>query len=108
MRCVSGCGFLATRYCLVASIEPKLILGLFLTAGVGRGVAEQPAILVLLPRQGRLDSQLAVGVVLPALADLPKQPESQQFRRLILALRPGNLDRPGVLIGNRCTAGLAT
>ena|SRR5215469_815610 len=110
MRRGSGRGFLATRCCLVASIEPKLMLGLFLIAGVGRGVAEQPASLVSvsLLRLGRLDSQLAVGMVLPALADLRKQAESQRFRRLILALRPGNLDRLGALIGNRCTAGLAT
>jgi hypothetical protein len=84
------------------------MLGLFLTAGVGGCVAEQPASLVSLLRQGRLDSQFAVGVVLRALADPWEQPESQLFRRLILALRPGNLDRPGVLIGNRRTAGLAT
>ena len=86
------------------------MLGRFLSAGVGRGVAEQPASLVSvsLQRQGRLDSQLVVGVVLPVLADLRKQPESQRFRRLILALRPGNRDRPGFLIGNRRTAGLAT
>lgn len=86
------------------------MLGVFLTAGVGGCVAEQPASLVSvsLLRQGRLDSQFAVDVVLRALADLWKQPESQLFRRLILALRPGNVDRPGVLIGNRRTAGLAT
>ena len=85
------------------------MLGLFLTGGVGRGVAEQPASLisVSLLRQGHLDSQFAVGVVLRALADPREQSESQLFRRLILALCPGEVDRPGVLIGNRCTAGLA-
>ena len=86
------------------------MLGLSLTAGVGPRVAEQPASLVSvsLLRQGRLDSQFAVGLVLRALADLWEQAESQRFRRLILALRPGKVDRPGVLIGNRRTAGLAT
>src|SRR5215469_6641571 len=98
MRHVSGCRFLATGCGLVASIEPKLMLGLFLAAGVGRGVAEQPASLVSvsLLRQGRLDSRFPVGVVLRALAALRNQSESQRFRRLILALPPGNLDRPGV------------
>jgi hypothetical protein len=86
------------------------MLGLLPIAGVGGCVAEQPASLVSvsLLRQGRLDSQFAVGVVLRALADPWEQPESQLFRRLILALHPGNLDRPGVLIGNRRTVGLAT
>src|SRR5262250_1602568 len=102
MRHVSGCRFLATQCGLVASIEPKLMLGLFLTVGVGRGVAEQRASLVSasLLRQGLLDSQFGIGVVLRALTDPREQPESQLFRRLILALRPGNVDRPGVLIEN--------
>lgn len=85
------------------------MLGLFLTGGVGECVAEQPASLVSvsLLQQGRLDSQFAVGVVQRALADPREQPESQLFRRLIPAVRLGKVDLPGVLNGNRCTAGLA-
>ena len=110
MRHVRCCRFLATRCGLVASIEPKLILDLLLTTGVGPRVAGQPASLVSvsLLRQGHLDSQFAVGVVLRALADLWKQPESQRFRRLILALRPGNVDRPDVRTVNLRTAELAS
>ena len=85
------------------------MLGLFLTAGVGRGVVEQRASLVSvsLLLRGCLDSQFAIGVVLRALADPREQPQSQLSRRSILALRPDKVDGPGVLIGNRCIAGSA-